>query len=471
MDVGSEIKANASKFAGAGADKRLLAALYSIYALLQWSLIAAPLAWAPGPVDNPLKGLVPYQGQGGTNFPCSMEFNYLPINAVAIGPDRYDWAPLENLLNDVATRGRQTVFRFYADYPGKRCAVPQYLIEQGLKVTEWHSDNTYSARCYTPDDSDSRFAACLTNFVLALGRKYDGDPRIGFITAGLLGSWGEWHNWPRNDLWASKQIQQEVLEAYVRGFKKTRVLLRYPAGQNDPVYCPNAQLPFGYHDDSFAFATASDSGKGNEWFFVNLLANAGVLEKWKSQPIGGEVRPEVWGCCFDEPGCEPKGQDFATCIEQTHVTWLMDSGAFTKPLTPGRATKAMNLARRMGYEFSVSDAEIIATTNHAVKLRLKIENRGTAPFYYDWPVETAVLDAGGKLAAIAKLDWKITAIASGSSVNWEFAGLHGLTPGRYKLLLRIVNPLEGGRPLCFANATQNADKAGWLTLGSVDIGM
>ncbi len=62
-------------------------------------------------------------------------------------------------------------------------------------------------------------------------------------------------------------------------------------------------VPFGYHDDSFAWATLETGRKEDDWFFQPALRQAGpeALTKWKSQPIGGEIRPEVWGCVFDKP--------------------------------------------------------------------------------------------------------------------------------------------------------------------------
>jgi hypothetical protein len=56
----------------------------------------------------------------------------------------------------------------------------------------------------------------LFRSIAALGSRYDGDPRIAFITAGLLGTWGEWHVYPHDaTLWASPMmVQDEVLDAY-----------------------------------------------------------------------------------------------------------------------------------------------------------------------------------------------------------------------------------------------------------------
>lgn len=42
-------------------------------------------AYAPGPADNPLKGFVPYAGQGRA-FPHSLEFAYLPLASLMTGP-------------------------------------------------------------------------------------------------------------------------------------------------------------------------------------------------------------------------------------------------------------------------------------------------------------------------------------------------------------------------------------------------
>lgn len=67
------------------------------------------LAYAPAPVDNPLKGLVPYASDVRGRFPHSLEFNYLPLAAIVVGEDRYDWSALERLLDGIAARGHQAL--------------------------------------------------------------------------------------------------------------------------------------------------------------------------------------------------------------------------------------------------------------------------------------------------------------------------------------------------------------------------
>ncbi|MEI7807357.1 MAG: hypothetical protein WCJ07_02615 [Verrucomicrobiota bacterium] len=90
------------------------------------------LDYAPSPVDNPLKGLVPYSDAAHREaFPHSMEFSYFPMAAVVKGPEQYDWSAFDTWLNKVAERGHQAVFRFYTEYPGKTNGVHQYLRQRG----------------------------------------------------------------------------------------------------------------------------------------------------------------------------------------------------------------------------------------------------------------------------------------------------------------------------------------------------
>ena len=354
------------------------------------------LQYQPAPPGNPLVGLVPYAGAGRDRFPHSLEFNYVRFADLVIGPDQYNWAPLEKLLDDVASRGNQTIFRVYLEFSNQTNLIPQFLLDAGLTVHNYpNNDDPRYKPAETPDYENPALRRALTQFIAALGAKYDGDPRIGFITAGLLGSWGEWHNYPRDDLFASKTVQTEVLNAYEAAFHTTPILLRYPAGPDDKTHAENASRPFGFHDDSFAWATLETPGRYTDWYYMALLNKAGpqARNKWKTMPIGGEIRPEAWGHVFDEKSSLPQIQDFAACVEQTHVSWLMDSGLFGRAFTPERKERATPLVRRMGYEFHVPTVTINEPDPQTIHLQLDVENRGVAPFYYDWPIQYALLPA------------------------------------------------------------------------------
>lgn len=77
------------------------------------------------------------------------------------------------------------------------------------------------------------------------------------------------------------------------------------------------------------------------------------MEKWKTFPIGREIRPELWGQIFDDRPAHSPAQDFAESVRQIHVTWLMDTGMFRERQSPVRIRNAVRRPQRMGYEFHI----------------------------------------------------------------------------------------------------------------------
>lgn len=426
---------------------------------------------APSPVDNPLKGLVPYAHPAADRFPHSMEFSYLPLSDLMVGEKDFRWEPLDKLLDDIASRGNQTVFRIYLEYPGKSEGIPKFLEEQGLKVHEYENTNTAPfppTKVRTPDYSSPLLKKALTSFIQALGTRYDGDPRIAYIHAGLLGTWGEWHTYPRDDLWASKETQTLILTAYSKAFQKTPVLLRYPAGPDHWDQAANVDFSFGYHDDSFAWATLDTGKKDDSWFFVPALRSAGpkAVDKWKTHPIGGEIRPEVWGKIFDRKITIKQAQNFEQCVRETHVSWLMDSGMFEKKASKERYDRAIEQVRRMGYDFFVKSADV-SRKDDKVQVQCLVINQGIAPFYRDWPLEVALLDETGKVLHRWPVDWKITGLLPDETRIWstQLDLPRTFMPAKPTFVaVRVINPLPNGKPLRFANKTQDQHAVGWLTL-------
>src|ERR1017187_5806042 len=100
-----------------------LGVCFFVGAVLDCRVTAAPLVtnsyslvYTSAPPNNPLKGFMPYTGTY-TTFPYSMEWSYLPLRSLMSGPTNFNWASLDQLLSNDASRGHQTVFRVYLDYP------------------------------------------------------------------------------------------------------------------------------------------------------------------------------------------------------------------------------------------------------------------------------------------------------------------------------------------------------------------
>ena len=427
----------------------------------EWSSLAA----GPPPAGNPLQGFVPYAGQYNA-LPYSMEWFYLPVNAVVKGDGNYDWSAFDAQLNAIASRGHQAVFRLYLDYPGRPSGVPKYLLDAGL-ATHSYTDYGNQGVSVSPDYDDPRLAQALDTFIAGFGARYDGDPRIGFIELGLLGFWGEWHTYPHDgyaapeNWWASATAQERVLQAYTAAFTRTKLQVRYPAAAN-------SSMNVGYHDDSFAAATLPGTG----WSFVDKLQQFGAVDKWLTQPIGGELRPELQSCVFDVPDpcpevADPAQKDFAGSVAATHASWLLNQYAFDPTYAGDAQANAAAASRSLGYQFQATGFSLARGTQKGQSdLSMTIRNIGTAPFYYDWPVQVAALSADGKISRIWATSWKLTALKPGMSSTWKVpVNTRGLTAGYYTLVVRALNPLSNGVPLRFANASQDQTLPGWLTLG------
>jgi hypothetical protein len=445
------------------------AASFILAAIFACCVAAAPvttnfysLGYTPAPPNNPLKGFMPYTGSY-TTFPYSMEWNYLPLRSLMTGPTNFNWSSLETLLSNDVKRGHQTIFRVYLDYPTLPTGIPQYLLDAGL-ITYTYDDYGNDGISVCPDYGNPLLDQALTNFIAALGARYDGDVRIGFIELGLLGYWGEWHTYPETEWFASVTVQNEVLVAYTNAFHKTKLLVRWPAGNLNP-----APLPIGYHDDSFAYDTIAPPS----YNFLGLLAAAGETNKWLTQPIGGEVRPEVQPCMWDtsQPNCVPAGQAYTNCVARTHASWMLNHGVFSPGFAGVQKNLALAGAQQLGYELYVTNAMLVdARASGLLNMSVAILNTGVAPFYYDWPVQVGVLNGSSTLVQSWTTPWRLSALFPGTNTVWSYTQTnHGLAVGQYKLLMRVLNPLTNGVPLRFANQAQDADLTGWLTLGQFSV--
>ncbi len=417
------------------------------------------LSYAPAPADNPLKGFMPYAGSYST-FPHSTEWFYIPLKDIQTDYNTFNWEVLDSYLSAIAGRGHQAVFGVYIDYPNKPYGMPAFLSSVPKHAYSDYGNGT-RATSYCPDYSNANLQKAILNFIAALGRRYDNDPRIGFIHTGLLGFWGEWHTYPHNEWMASPTFMNQVLDAFENAFPNTLIMLR------EPKNGVNSNRPrLGFHDDSFAYETLGPT----EWHFWPKMKAAGLQNCWTTRPIGGEVRPEVQPCLWDDTSCAPSGQGFADCVATTHASLLLNHEVFLGRLGATQIQRALAGARSMGYILYVSKATPDpVSTSKALVGTVTLENRGVAPFYYPWPVQVAVMNGSNQIRAWA-MNWDLRTVLPGSPVTWSFnIPNHGLAAGSYTLLLGVPNPMTGGRALKFANSTQDQHRSDWLTLGSFTV--
>ncbi len=447
----------------------------SLLCLLLFSLglnsaltVAAELDYQAPPLDNPGKGLVPYPGSSSSNrFPHSLEFSYFALKDVLVGQSAegkylFDWSRVNAFLETAKGRGNQGIFRIYSEYPGNGISIPQFLIDQGVAITELSYGNQTA---WTPDYGNALLLQALQGTIAALGAQYDGDPRVDCIELGLLGVWGEWHNYGQPAYGADAATQGAVLQAYEGAFSTTKLLARYPRGA-DKGAAANFNRKVGYHDDSFAWSTLGTEG----YKFMQQMTDAGALEKWKTQTIGGELYPQLNHCMFEET-CSENGTEatnFLQTVEATHATYMRIEGIFESGVSEARIGQARAAVRRMGYDLHLSQATISPEGNNFT-VTAKLKNRGVAPFYYNWPVTVGLVDTTGATIQEWPVAWRIDGLIPGEERDFS-ATLTPSTPvpAGARVALRVPNPMSGGHPLRFSNFNQQLDGQTWMILGGAD---
>ncbi|MFF5228843.1 fibronectin type III domain-containing protein [Dactylosporangium sp. NPDC000521] len=495
------------------------------------SLATHTYAYADAPLGQPLKGFAPYLFPGdnlSTKYPGGLVWSYFALNEVMKDPAScavFDWSVFEKALDEAAVWGRQVAFRFYLEYPGGSGTHPGNGIPPCLNGKMALRTNGFWGTV-SPDYDDPDVIAALTSFINAFAQRYDragpggtADPRIGFMSLGLVGLWGEWHTWPYDrdaadgypDLMPTDATIRTIIGAYDAAFSNIQLEVRYPLAGTETAN-------IGFHDDSWPYKewrggqlkgmTLPMSMNGWDDAFLQLQLNTGTENRWTTQSIGGEARPEIQGSLYtDWPNGSNQVDDVLAATELTHITWMINqTGA------GGYSTSDPKVAagvRKMGYNLHIPQANFNATAAGTVKVGVTMQNTGVAPFYYPWTTVIGLRDAAGTVVKTWDTSWdlrqvqplKIRAFPDwnagagyldyGRPVNFSTTlSTAGVPAGSYSLVLKVRNPLETvtpavlrarpaasrltdwvidqwrpALPLSFANANQGTD--GWVDLGAV----
>ncbi|MBL8820069.1 MAG: DUF4832 domain-containing protein [Planctomyces sp.] len=403
-----------------------------------------------GPLDNPLKGWCPYTNAGPIEQPYSMVFQYISWRELEPVENDFRFEDWEKTWDTEAASGKHIIFRVYIDYPSKPSGLPDWLRSVGVKETEYQN---YGGG-QSPDYNDPQMIAAMERLIAALGKRYNENPRIAFIQLGLLGYWGEWHTYPKSELYASPETEQRVIDAYRKAFPDKQLMVRYArdhAGQQDWL---------GFHDDMFP----EDTDNGEDWSFLAGLRRTHRDNNWKRAIIGGEM----------VPGGARKwlGADFSvtrSMLERSHFSWI---GPYCPALTEKQdetfRQRSEQLIREMGYEYQITEvvhpAEVQSGETATIVLRAK--NTGVAPFYYPWVCEWALFDQAGKLVMNHQTNWDIRTWLPGS-FGAETTVRLNLKPGTYRLGMGIRDPWQNRPAIQFANDLPVTN--GWTMVSEVRV--
>lgn len=341
-----------------------LAAAPETHAMLV-TVVPAPY---PRALRNPLKGL--------TKRSLQLDGEWTTLTHHYIG-----WGEIENSEADTIDKIRAFCDEKWKGLPRRNVKViPRVYLHWTDNKKHWPAD-------LTPDDYTSeKFKARLLRLVGRLGELWNRDPRVAFVEMGIFGKWGEHHS-PS----PTKEMQVAIGEAFRKAFPDKLVSVRH-------AWSEFVGFGFGEYWDSWAHYQQM-------WAHGKELAELNVRTGlWKTAYIGGEVAYD-WGLSKTQPGdsptdslADPAHLDFiinsVRWLHCTQLRWIGDYDANDARAREG----AEALQKALGYRFELERVRFSPEVHLKGRLRVEfdVRNVGSAPFYYQWPVEVALLEPNSR---------------------------------------------------------------------------
>ncbi len=316
-----------------------------------------------GPLRNPLKGFT-NRGFREDNEWATLVHCYIPWNQIE-NDESDDIARIRKWCNDrwqgLSERNQKVIPRVYLHWSGNR----KY----------WPAD------VRADDYTSEQFVQRVTRLVKRLGLCWDSDPRVAHIEMGIIGKWGEHHS-PS----PTTEIQKVLGKAFTAAFPNKQILVRHP-------WKEFKGYGFGCYWDSWAHASQMHSHG------TDIL---GMGDCWRSSLMGGEVA-YGWGRYREQPGesptdtvSDPAHRNFLIdTIRSLHCTQLRWVADYDQTNAVARAG-AEEVQKAFGYRFVLEQVRYPRRIDpgESFAVTFQVVNTGSAPFYYDWPVELSLLEPG-----------------------------------------------------------------------------
>lgn len=332
------------------------------------------------------------------------------------------------------------------------------------------------------------FTRRVEQLIEKLGKAWDNDPRVAYVEMGIIGEWGEHHDPDLSTVYAPHDeprhianrtwipgIQKVLGDAFSKAFKNKKVMVRYAYKFED--------YDFGIYWDSWA--QPEEQGRG----YDEMIRRG---DYWRRQPVGGEITWN-WGSLARFRSFEQVVADDSTrkiVIEQIRNLHCNHLGGITWANFEDKEFQrnAAELQKAMGYRFVLEEASYNSKVGKdgVLDISFTLHNTGSSPFYYDWPVEIALLDSQthkkvwGEYITSAKLsEWmpgekwdsqseRYSIEAPEIKIEQRLTIDSALPKGRYILAIGIIDPACGRPTVRFANTNYFA--GGYHPLGYIGWG-
>jgi hypothetical protein len=393
-------------------------------------------------IDYParLNGLITNPGMGVEDF----QGNILPEYQYPVaGSDyyRFYWNELEptegdynfSLIDKIIRNARQTQppqniglrFMTMAD-PSDGSQIPQWLIDKGIK-------GTWVNKTFVPDLNDPLYLSYVRKLLMAFGHHYDGNPYIGSMDIGMVGSWGEWHNSNYPELKSLQQTYspatlEKYINLYFKAFPHTPKIMLINDG-NMMGYATSKGA--GWRADCWGdWGVFSSDWSHMKNAYPESIAQASkvnpkFLQSWQKAPVSLEA-------CYTMENWLDK-QHYTRDQVQSSLMWAINHHAsvlnLKSSLIPPEYRDLLNHALlKLGYRLRLTEVMYPSSVESGSTFvwNTTWANEGDAPPYHDYLLSYRLVNSEGRVAT----QWQVI---SNDVRDW--------LPGTYKFNRSFTLPL------------------------------
>lgn len=326
---------------------------------------------------NPGRGFFRWLGMEQATVPSTDNYRRVSWSEVEPSIGTYDFSVFDQEADlakyDADGRGSLGL--------GIRCLVentlrsyPSYL---DAKMSSWLSTKKNS---WVPDWNDAYFLERHDSLVAALGRKYNADPRIGYVEIRAFGNWGEWHMTGFGDPIApmvtiTPASINRLIDCYVKAFPdKQLIMLADSTGLKYALSKTGLKYPIGVRKDSWCYSQFENFGYD-------------PTDRWKTAPI--IVEP------YGNNG--NKKNDFSLALKQVvncHVSAVANGNFVWADMSASAKDSLIFASKTAGYRPILRSVTYPARFIPGQSLRINAtwSNLGVAPVYRDWNITYRLCD-------------------------------------------------------------------------------
>jgi len=455
-----------------------LSALLATPALAQtWQTLPAPAIDDSPLLTSPMRG---FYGWHGGIIPLSHPSTegYQRFTWADLEPREgvYDFSKIDTILAQMPTGSRLAFGILMMD---TCCSahngddVPSYLRKQmpkGFRIKADPGNYGHVDTVYVPDWNSPYLLERWQKLFAALGKRFDGDPRITWIDLRGYGNWGEghlaganayhWTQFPYDDPAVNIHGAERgtlasrfsLVDAIIDAFPRTQ-LIAMTDDKEVLVHALKRSPLIGMRRDSWGANMFGESLLGD----LTGLDRDLVLNRWQTAPF--IVESYGWEKVF-EAGLD----GIVKQVEDYHIS-AIGNGNFNveqwSDLPPEKQNALLRSGDRAGYRYVPVSIRYRQTTTCPLELELGWRNDGVAPVYEPWRVHVRLTstDTREGMADLPK-------IMPGETI--ATATCLGKVPaGTYTLQMQVIDPRGSGRTI--ALPLKSTDKPDLYTLGTLTI--